>query len=87
MKFVTIREMKINGSKLIEGLKGEDAVITKHGKPVAVVVPIDEDSIEEFIIAHNPRLLAELSRAYAEYHEKGGTGLDTVKKELKRRRG
>ncbi len=87
MKFVTIRDMKINGSKLIEGLKGEDAVITKYGKPVAVVLPIDEDSIEEFIIAHNPKLLAELSRAYVEYQEKGGTDLDTVKKELKRRRG
>ncbi len=87
MKFVSIRELKINGSKVIGALGREDAIVTKNGKPVAALVPIDEGSIEEFIIARNPKLLAELAQAYHEYKEKGGTGLKAVKKELKKRRG
>jgi prevent-host-death family protein len=86
MKFVTIRELKINGSKVIDGLNGEDAIITKRGKPVAALVPLDEDTIEEFIMTHNPKFLAELSRAHKEYQKKGGKDLDTVRKELKKRR-
>jgi prevent-host-death family protein len=87
MKFVTIRELKINGSKVIRDVEGEDAIITKRGKPVAVLVPIDEDSLEEFVIAHNPKLLREMAASYAEYKEKGGTDLETMIKKLKRRRG
>ena len=87
MKFVTVRELKINGSDVLKRLQGEDAIITKRGKPVAALLPLDEDSIEEFIIAHNLRFLAELSRSYEEYRRKGGADLATVKKNLKRRRG
>ena len=87
MKFVTVRELKINGSDVLNRLQGEDAIITKRGKPIAALVPIDEDSIEEFIIAHNPKFLAQLSRSYEEYRRKGGADLATVKKNLKRRRG
>ena len=87
MKFVTIRELKINGSKVIRAVEGEDAVITNRGKPTAVIVPIDEDSLEEFVIAHNPKLLREVAASYAEYEKKGGTSLDEMIKKLKRRRG
>lgn len=87
MKFVTIRELKINGSKVVRKLKEEDAIVTFHGKPVAALLPVDEDTIEEFIIAHSPELLAELAQSYREYREKGGADLGTVKRKLKRRRG
>ena len=86
MKFVTIRELKINGSKVIDALNAEDAIITRHGKPVAALVPLDEDTIEEFIMTHNPKFLASLSRAYKEYQQKGGKSLAAVRKELKKRR-
>lgn len=87
MRLVTIRELKINGSRVIDDLKREDAVITKRGKPVATLVPIDEDTIEEFVIAHNPQLLRQFSRAYEEYRKKGGVDLDTIKRKMKSRRG
>lgn len=86
MKFVSIRELKINGSAVIRNIKKEDAVITKYGKPTAVLIPIDEDDFEEFVIAHNPKLLAEIAKAYKEYKEKGGITLDEMIEETKRRR-
>ena len=86
MKFVTIRELKINGSKVIRSIKKEDAVITKYGKPTAILMPISEDDFEEFVIAHNPKLLREVANAYKEYKEKGGIELDEMVKKIKRRR-
>ena len=82
MKFITVRELKINGSMVINRLPREDAVITRRGKPVAALVPIDEDTLEEFIIAHHPIFLAELSRARQEYRKKGGTPLEKIRQRL-----
>jgi len=87
MKFVSIRDLKINGSKVIDSLGEQDAIVTRNGKPIAALVPIDEDTIEEFIIARNPKLLRELADAKSEYKRKGGKDLATIKKELKKRSG
>ena len=43
MKRVPIAEFKAHCSQYIDEVAGEDIVITKHGKPVARVVPIQED--------------------------------------------
>lgn len=43
MKTVQVREAKAGLSALIEAAeKGEPTIITKHGKPAAMVVPIEE---------------------------------------------
>lgn len=87
MKFVTIRELKINGSQVISSLENEDVIVTKRGKPAAALVHLDEDLLEDFIIAHHPRLLPELDRAYREYKRKGGIDHETMKGRMSKRRG
>ena len=43
MKTMQVREAKASFSALVEAAeKGEPTIITKHGKPTAMVVPIDE---------------------------------------------
>ena len=43
MKTIQLREAKAGLSALVEAAgKGEPTIITKHGKPTAMVVPIDE---------------------------------------------
>jgi prevent-host-death family protein len=43
MKTMQVREAKAGFSALIEAAEnGEPTIITKHGKPAAMVVPIDE---------------------------------------------
>ncbi len=87
MKFVNIRELKINGSKVINSLKRKDVVITRNGKPVAALLPLDEDLLEDFILAHHPTLLPETEKALAEYKRKGGIGHEAMKKRIQKRRG
>jgi prevent-host-death family protein len=87
MKFVTVRELKINGSKVINSLKDGDVVITKNGKPTAALLPLDEDLLEEFIIAHHPKLVSEVDKARLEYERKGGLDHRAMKEKIRRRRG
>jgi len=87
MKFVTLRELKINPSKVLDRLAEEDIVVTRSGKPAAALVYLDEDLLDEFVLAHHPKLLKEVEAARAEYEMKSGIDHETMKKRIERRRG
>ena len=79
MKFVALRELKINPSKVLDRLSKHDLVVTRNGKPAAALVPLDEDTLDDFVIAHHPTLLSEVEAARAEYGKKGGIGHEEMK--------
>ena len=87
MRFVALRELKINPSKVLRRLSKEDVVVTRNGKPAAALVALDEDLLEDFIIAHHPSLLSEVEAARAEYGKKGGIGHDAMKDRIERYSG
>lgn len=87
MRFVSLRELKINPSKVLDRLAKEDIVVTRSGKPAAALVYLDEDLLEEFILARHPRLIKEVEAARTEYKKKGGIDHDAMKKRIERRRG
>jgi prevent-host-death family protein len=59
MPTVSIRELANNASGVISEVtaSGRPAVVTKHGQPVAAVVPIDEDALEDFVLANAPEFV------------------------------
>ena len=87
MKFVTLRELKINASRVLDDLRAQDVVVTRSGKPAAALVYLDEDLLDEFVLAHHPMLLRELESARQEYKRKGGVDHQTMRKRVGRRRG
>jgi len=87
MKFATLRELKINPSRVLDHLAKEDIVVTRSGKPAAALVYLDEDLLDDFLLAHHPKLLQEVEAARAEYEAKGGIDHGTMKKRIDRRRG
>jgi len=93
MKFVAMRELKIRPSKVLDSLRNGDLVVTRNGKPAAALVGLDEDTLDEFVIAHHPTLLPEVKAALTEYEKKGGVGHDEMmslvegKARPKRRKG
>ena len=87
MKFVALRELKINPSKVLDRLKRQDVVVTRHGKPAAALVALDEETLDEFVIAHHPTLLAEVEAARSEYERKGGIGHDEMKALVEGKKG
>ncbi len=86
MKFVALRELKINPSKVIDEAGKDGVVITRNGKPAAALIYLDEDLLDDFIIARHPTLLKELEESRRDYLEHGGVSLKEVRKKLARRR-
>ena len=48
MRFTSVRDLRNRpGSILRDSVKAEEIVLTSNGKPVALVVPVDSDTLEE----------------------------------------
>lgn len=86
MKFVSLRDLKINPSGVVDRLAKEDVVVTRKGKPAAALVYLDEDLLDEFILLHHPTL-KETEAARKEYLKKGGIDHAAMRKAIERRRG
>lgn len=52
MRFATFKDLRLNTASVIRDAgSAESVIITKRGKPVAVLIPADEDSVEEVLKA------------------------------------
>ena len=59
-------------------------LLTRRGKPVAAVVPINSEAdLETFRLSHNPRFIEIVNRSWASYKKDGGVSLE----EMRRRHG
>ncbi|MGA8016411.1 MAG: type II toxin-antitoxin system Phd/YefM family antitoxin [Candidatus Dormiibacterota bacterium] len=64
MATVTLRELARNTASVIQGIQssGRPALVTRNGRPVAALVPIDEAALENWLLTQS----AEITRAVAE---------------------
>jgi antitoxin (DNA-binding transcriptional repressor) of toxin-antitoxin stability system len=52
MRFVTVRDLRLRGKEVWQALRsGEEAVLTVNGSPVAVLVGVRQDGLEETVRA------------------------------------
>jgi prevent-host-death family protein len=85
MKFVSVRELRLQTPKVLKRVaKGEKVIITKQGKPRAALIRLTEDEIEDVVLTH-PSFLREIEAARREYDAKGGTSVEEARERLKRR--
>jgi prevent-host-death family protein len=65
MGTVSIRELSRNTSSVVDDVArtGRPALVTKHGAPVAAVVPIDEGALEDAVLARAAEYLADMTAA------------------------
>lgn len=65
MKFTNVRELKANTSSVLRTVKNGDTVlITTHGRPTALVVPVSEDDIEDVLLEHSPVLRQKIAAGF-----------------------
>lgn len=70
MKFANIRELQKDASGIISLVeKGQDVVITKRGKPAAVIYPLTEDLIEDYLIQHSPTIKKKIEEGLKDLKE------------------
>jgi len=78
MRIASIAEAKAHLSQFVREVEQEPVLITRHGKPRAMLVPVpaDSDALERFLLVFSPRFqnivaqaLRELQAEYGIPHE------------------
>jgi prevent-host-death family protein len=61
----------------------ETVVVTRRGRPIAAVVPIDDTDLETLSVSTNPDFIAIIERSRARYRAEGGISLDEMRKKYR----
>jgi prevent-host-death family protein len=75
MKIAPVAELKAQFSAYLKSSTEGPIVVTRHGKPVAVLLSIeDEDELERLVLAYTPKFQGILEAAREQIRETGGIG-------------
>jgi prevent-host-death family protein len=73
MKIAPLAQVKDHFSEYVNACQESPVIVTKNGKAVAMLVPIQEDDdLDTLILSHNPRLLAIIEEGYKSVKATGG---------------
>ncbi len=80
MKIESLREVKARLSKLIKDLPSErSVVITKNGRPCAVLLPVTEETdLESLLLSQRKDIWQMFDRAHSEGDKKGFTKFEDL---------
>ena len=57
MRFTNVRELKAKTSEMLRTVeKGNTVLVTTHGRPTAMLVPVTEEDLEDALLAYSPQL-------------------------------
>jgi prevent-host-death family protein len=73
MKVAPIADVKARFSKYVEECVEGPVIVTKNGRPAAVLLAVpDREELERLVLAHTPRFAALLDAAHARIKRSGG---------------
>ena len=83
MKIAPVAELKAQFSAYLKSSAEGPIVVTRHGKPVAVLLSIeDEDELERLVLAYTPKFQGILEAAREQIRETGGVRHEEFWQEL-----
>lgn len=72
MKFLSVRDLRNRPGRVWKTIRGKEMVLTANGKPVAILVGVEEDDLEETLAAlRRARAQAAVSRLRAQAAKTG----------------
>ena len=80
MKTIDIAEATGSLSEYARQIRRGPVVVTRRGKPVAVVVAVTGVDIEALSLSTNPDFIALVEKSRASYRTNGGVSLDEVRR-------
>jgi prevent-host-death family protein len=85
MSTIGIRELARHASSIINDIEQnkEPALITRRGRPVAYVLPVDSEEFEDFVLTHAPQFIEGMATADAELAARATVSLADARVELK----
>lgn len=69
MRTVSIRDLGDHPSRVMRETTatGEPALVTNRGRPVAVILPVDEDALEDWLLANAPEWVRSYEAGESEF--------------------
>ncbi len=75
MKIASLADVKAHLSAYINTARDELVVITRNGRPAAVLLPVDDDTdLEQLAVRYSRRMQAAIAEAKVEYLVRPRTG-------------
>ncbi len=84
MSTIGVRDLAKHASAVINNIEQnkEPALITRRGRPVAYVLPVDSDEFEDFVLTHPPQFVEGMAAADSELVAGETVSLTDVRAEL-----
>jgi len=82
VKTVEIAQATGSLAEYAKQARKDTVVVTRRGKPLAAVVPLDSDDWEDFVVSQDPRFIEIIERSRASYRAKGGIPLEQIEREF-----
>jgi PHD/YefM family antitoxin component YafN of YafNO toxin-antitoxin module len=85
MSTIGVRELARHASAIINDIeqKREPALITRRGRPVVYMLPVESEEFEDFVLTHAPQFIEGMAAADAELAAGETVSLTDVRAELK----
>lgn len=82
---IGMRDLKNRATEIIRWVeeRGAGVVITRHGRPSALILPIDSPEAEDYVLAHAPAIVSALREAESDLR----SGKTTSAQAYRRKRG
>jgi antitoxin YefM len=79
---IGVRDLKNRASEILRQIqrRGKGVTVTRHGRPAALLLPIDTEEAEDYILSHAPEIVASLRHAERDLRAGRGTDLRTLRK-------
>ena len=79
MNIAPLADVKARFSAYIRKIQNEPVIVTKNGRPVAIMIGLsDKDDLERILFAISPKFQALLDEAERRIQESGGMSHDEV---------
>lgn len=68
---VGMRDLKNRVAEILRNVqeRGSAVVVTRHGKPAALILPIGSPEADDYVLAHAPEIVASLREAESDLRE------------------
>jgi prevent-host-death family protein len=65
MAVVNVRDLQRNPARVLHDLEesGRPVFVTRNGRPVAVLMPVDEDALLDYVLANAPEFVENMRQA------------------------
>ncbi len=82
MRTVEIRQATASLADYARDVGTDPVIVTRGGRPLAALVPLDQAAWEDFVVSQSPQFLALIARSRAGYAKDGGIPLEALETEF-----